>query len=145
MGKFLRTFRFPNVFMLLLIVFVSCALLICINFFTIKILSANRVYVNGESLYSKGQNNATIHLISYLYTQNKKEWDLFRQELEVPQGDRDARVELSNGDETETIKEGFRAGRNNEKDLDDAIWLFRNFKNVSFFLKQFMNGNKEII
>lgn len=135
MGKILRILRFPNVFILLLIVFLSCALLICINFFTIKILTANRVYVNGESLYSKGQNNATIHLITYLYTQDNEKWKLFQQELQVPQGDRDARVELSNGDITEIIKEGFRKGRNNEQDLDDAIWLFRNFKKVSFFAK----------
>lgn len=66
----LKNFRFPNVFILILVVFISCALLICINFFTIKILSANRAYVNGESHYSKGQKDASRHLITYLFTKD---------------------------------------------------------------------------
>jgi signal transduction histidine kinase len=33
------------------------------------------------------------------------------------------------------IRNGFLAGRNKEEDLDDVIWLFRNFKNISFMAK----------
>ncbi|MEZ0131503.1 two-component sensor histidine kinase, partial [Flavobacterium sp. LBUM151] len=64
MSKFqvFKKLRFANVFILILIVFVCCALLICINFFTIKTLSATRAYVNGESHYSKGQKDASRHL-----------------------------------------------------------------------------------
>lgn len=131
----LKNFRFPNVFILILVVFISCALLICINFFTIKILSANRAYVNGESHYSKGQKDASRHLITYLFTKNPAQWKLYLEELKVPQGDGIARVTLLKAGDNKIARKGFLTGRNNENDLDDIIWLFENFKNVSFLSK----------
>jgi hypothetical protein len=65
--NFFRKLRSSNLFILLAIVFLSCALLIVINFFTIKILSASRAYVNGESHYSKAQKDAVRHLMIYIY------------------------------------------------------------------------------
>src|SRR5258708_27809632 len=116
--NFFKKLRSSNLLILLLIVFLSCTLLIVINFFTIKILSANRAYVNGESHYSKGQKDAVRHLITYLYTQDKEQWKLFQEELRVPQGDGIARIVLSNKGDINIVKNGFRAGRNHEKDLD---------------------------
>ncbi len=133
--KIIEKLRLPNVFILLLIIILSCTLLIFINYFTIKILSASRAYVNGESHYSKGQKDAIRHLITYLYTQDSEQWKLFEDELKVPQGDGAARVALVNNRPDYIIKNGFRAGRNNEKDLDDLIWLFQNFKSVPFLAK----------
>ncbi|QBZ97454.1 sensor histidine kinase [Flavobacterium sangjuense] len=127
--------RLPNVLILLSVIILSCTSLIFINYFTIKILSANRAYVNGESHYSKGQKDAVRHLITYLYTEDAAHWKLFKEELSVPQGDGAARIGLIRNADTETIKNGLRAGRNHEKDLDDMIWLFRNFGTISFFKK----------
>ncbi|MBW1656801.1 sensor histidine kinase [Flavobacterium quisquiliarum] len=144
----LKNFRFPNVFILILIVFISCALLICINFFTIKILSANRAYVNGESHYSKGQKDASRHLISYLYTQNPNQWKSFLEEIKVPQGDGIARITLLKAGDNQVARKGFLTGRNHEDDLDDVIWLFDNFKNVSFLSKaihEWGKGDKQIV
>lgn len=140
--KIFKKLRSSNLFILLIIVFLSCALLIIINFFTIKILSANRAYVNGESHYSKGQKDAVRHLITYIYTKDKAEWELYNEELKVPQGDGIARVALLNHDDDSVIKNGFRAGRNNEEDLDDLIWLFRNFKTVPFLAKAIKEWEK---
>ncbi|MBE8725907.1 sensor histidine kinase [Flavobacterium hungaricum] len=131
----LKNFRFPNVFILILIVFISCALLICINIFTIKILSANRAYVNGESHYSKGQKDASRHLITYLYTKDPQQWKLYLEEIKVPQGDGIARITLLKAGDNQVARNGFLIGRNHEEDLDDVIWLFDNFKNVSFLSK----------
>jgi signal transduction histidine kinase len=133
--NFFKKLRSSNLFILLIIVFLSCTLLIIINFFTIKILSASRAYVNGESHYSKAQKDAVRHLIIYIYTQDKREWELYNEELKVPQGDGIARVGLLNHDNDTVIRNGFLAGRNKEEDLDDVIWLFRNFKTVSFLAK----------
>ncbi|AOW10812.1 two-component sensor histidine kinase [Flavobacterium gilvum] len=145
---FLKRLRSYNIFRLLIIVFVSCGLLIFINFFTIKILSATRAYVNGESHYSKAQKDAVRHLITYMYTEDPKEWQLFSEELKVPMGDGAARVALlSNNVSDETIKKYFRAGRNSEDDLDNLIWLFRNFKDVPFLAKaigEWEEGDKMI-
>ncbi|MCV9928607.1 HAMP domain-containing histidine kinase [Flavobacterium sp. LS1R49] len=146
-NKIIENLRLPNVYILLLIVFLSCTLLIFINFFTIKILSANRAYVNGESHYSKGQKDAVRHLITYLYTKDRDQWDLYKEELKVPQGDGVARIELLNNGDVNVIKKALRDGRNHEKDLDDMIWLFRNFKNVSFLanaIKEWEEGDKLI-
>ncbi|WP_431244342.1 hypothetical protein ACQ9BO_08455 [Flavobacterium sp. P21] len=133
--QFLRKMRFPNVFVLLLIVFITCALLICINFFTIKILSANRAYVNGESHYSKSQKDASRHLITYLYTKDQNQWKLFLEELTVPQGDGIARKTLLKAGDNQIARQGFLAGRNHKDDLDDIVWLFVNFKKVPFLAK----------
>lgn len=133
--NFFRKLRFPNVFILLLIVFISCALLICINIFTIKILSANRAYVNGESHYSKGQKDASRHLITYLFTKDKNQWKLYQEELKVPQGDGIARETLMKAGDNEVARKALLVGRNHQEDLDDLIWLFVNFKQVSYLSK----------
>jgi len=133
--QFLKKLRFPNVFILLLIVFISCALLICINFFTIKILSANRAYVNGESHYSKGQKDASRHLITYLFTKDKNQWKLYQEELKVPQGDGIARETLLKAGDNAVARKALLVGRNHQDDLDDLIWLFVNFKQISYLSK----------
>ncbi|HKO76508.1 MAG TPA: hypothetical protein VJU52_04790, partial [Flavobacterium sp.] len=132
---FFKKLRSSNLFILLIIVFLSCALLIVINFFTIKILSASRAYINGESHYSKAQKDAVRHLIIYIYTQDKREWELYKEEIKVPQGDGIARVALLNHAADTIIRNGFLAGRNKKEDLDDVIWMFKNFKNISFMAK----------
>jgi signal transduction histidine kinase len=144
---FFKKLRFANVFILLLIVFVSCALLICINYFTIKTLSANRAYINGESHYSKGQKDASRHLITYLYTKDQNQWKLYLEELKVPQGDGLARITLLKAGDNEVARQALLTGRNKEEDLDDVIWLFDNFKNVSFLakaIKEWEQGDKLI-
>jgi signal transduction histidine kinase len=130
-----KNLKLPKVLILLSVIFLSCTFLIFINFFTIKILSANRAYVNGESHYSKGQKDAVRYLITYLYTEDVSQWKLFKEELSVPQGDGAARIHLIANSDTEIIKKDLRAGRNHEKDLDDMIWLFQNFNEISFFKK----------
>jgi signal transduction histidine kinase len=133
--KDLKYLKKPNIIILLVILF-SCSALIFINCFTIKILSGSRAYVNGESHYSKGQKDAVRHLITYLYTEDTAQWNLYKVELSVPQGDGNARISLTkNPNDTETAKKGFRAGRNHEKDLEDLIWVFRNFKSIPFIHK----------
>jgi len=108
-------------------------MLIVINFYTIKTLSATRAYVNGESRYSKGHNIATRNLINYLFTKKEDYWTKFKSNLNIPLGDARAREALIDKSDTETIKQGFREGLNEEQDLNDMIWLFENFRNFSFF------------
>lgn len=134
-NTFIKKIKLSNVFIPLLIVIVSCSLLIISNYLTIKTLSASRAYINGESHYSKGQKDATLHLITYLFTKDIEGWRLFNSELSVPIGDKSARLGLINNAPIETIEVGLKAGRNNQKDFDDLIWLFKNFKSVSFFAK----------
>lgn len=124
-----------NILILYFILFFSCTSLIVINYTTIRILSASRAYVNGESSYSKGQNKASRHLITYLYTENDKHWVLFIKELKIPLGDQLARVALIKNLDEDLAKTGFRTGKNKEEDLDDMIWIFKNFNSVPFLKK----------
>lgn len=134
----------PNAFILLFVIFLSCASLIFLNYYTIKILSSSRAYVNGESHYSKAQKDAVRHLIIYLYTYNSKHWQLFLEEMKVPQGDGKARIGLLDNASEISIKESFTIGRNSHKDLDDIIWLFNNFNSIPFFataIKEWEQGD----
>jgi signal transduction histidine kinase len=120
---------------LVLLVIVSSALLIAINYYTIKTTSAVRAYINGESRYSKGQKDGARHLITYLTWENEKYYQLFNEEIKVPLGDSMARVALMNHGSYERITEGFLQGKNHEDDIGNMIWLFKNFKNVAFMKK----------
>jgi signal transduction histidine kinase len=117
---------------LLAVVVLAAASIILINYFTIKTLSAARAYVNGESRYSKGQKDAARYLIMFVHTEEPDYWNLYQEELSVPIGDSVARAALTANGPEDIIRQGFLAGRNHADDLDDMIWLFRNFKNVSF-------------
>lgn len=130
-----KKLKLPKVLILLSVIFISCTFLIFFNYFTIKILSANRAYVNGESHYSKGQKDAARHLISYICNEDIEEWKSFNEELNIPQADGFVRMHLTKNSDTDTIKKYLRQGRNHEQDLDDMIWLFRNFNQISFFKK----------
>lgn len=133
--EIIEKLKLPNVFVLLFIVFVSCALLIVINYYTIRTLSVNRAYISGESYYSKGQKEAVRHLVAYLYTQDENLWTSFKEELKIPKGDAIVRKAMLNNEDPKIIKQGLKAGGNNEKDFDNMIWMFKNFHTVPFFKK----------
>ncbi|HEY5744498.1 MAG TPA: ATP-binding protein [Chryseolinea sp.] len=116
---------------LVIIVLVS-TLLILIDYFTIRTTSAVRAYINGESRYSKGQKDGSQHLTMYIHTENPKYWQFFLKELKAPLGDSAARVGLMNNGSEAAVRNGFLQGENHSDDLDDMIWLFQNFKDVSF-------------
>jgi signal transduction histidine kinase len=68
----------------------------------------------------------------FIQTADTLYWHEFQKEISVPIGDSLARVELSKGGDTQKAKKGFIQGRNKEEDAGELIWLFVNFKNISF-------------
>jgi signal transduction histidine kinase len=117
---------------LLLVAIIASSILILTNYASLKITSAVRAYINGESQYSKGQKDATRNLIMYLNTSELQYWNDFQRELDVPIGDSIARITMMNNGDEAITRNGFLQGRNKVEDLDELIWLFQNFKNVSF-------------
>src|SRR5471030_994661 len=113
---------------LLLIIVIASASMTFMNYYTIKILSAARAYINGESQYSKGQKDASAHLINYIYLENAADYIAFEKDINVPRGDRRARVALSSNINYDEAKKGFLQGKNHPSDIDDMIWLFRHFQ-----------------
>lgn len=124
-----------NTITFLITILTACSILIVINFYTIKTLLATRAYVNAESHYSKGHNIAIRNLNNYLLTSKKEYWLKFKENISIPMGDTKARIALINKLDNETIKQGFREGKNAEEDLKNMIWLFKNFKKITFLKK----------
>lgn len=121
-----------NVLVLIGVIFFASAVLIVINYYTILITSGVRAYINGESQYSKGQKDASRNLLLYLDTHDTLYFNCFRKELSVNIGDSIARVGLSTGADDSVVRAGFTAGRNHPDDHNALIWLFKNFRNISF-------------
>jgi signal transduction histidine kinase len=107
--------------------------MIVMNYYTIKILSSARAYINGESQYSKGQKDASAHLINYIYLEKEADYASFLQDLNVPRGDRMARLALSSDVNYQEAKKGFLQGRNHPDDIDDMIWGFKKFQYLPMF------------
>jgi signal transduction histidine kinase len=121
-----------SVWGLIVVVIATAALLVLINYLTIKTLSATRAYTNGESRYSKAQKDAARHLISFIESGDNIYWTEFKKELTVPIGDSIARVALASGLPKKIVVDGFIQGMNHPDDVDNLIWLFKNFQSISF-------------
>ncbi|MDW3210512.1 MAG: PAS domain S-box protein [Reichenbachiella sp.] len=116
----------------LTILLAVCAILISVNYYTLKTTSAVRAYINGESQYSKGQKAASNHLILYLTSKEEHYWDQFLSDMNVPIGDSLARIAMQNDLDRQEIKKRLLQGKNHEADIERMIWLFRSFNTVSF-------------
>lgn len=105
-------------------------------YFAINTLSAVRGYVGGEGHWSKGQKKAVIALNQYLITKDPSSYEVFLKELEVPLGDKEARVELLKKDFNENIvHDSMMRGRIHENDIPAMIKLVRRFSEVSLMAK----------
>jgi signal transduction histidine kinase len=132
----LTSLQKKRVLILLLVMGMASAAIIVVNYYSIRILSGTRAYINGESEYSKGQKDASAYLINYIYFQNGQDYKLFERAISIPKGDYIARLALSSANlNVELARTGFLKGKNHPKDADEMIWLFKNFKNLALFEK----------
>ncbi len=103
-------------------------------FVSLDVLSSVRAYIAGEGLWTKGQKDAIYFLNLYAETGEPQFYDRYKVAVAVPLADRDARhaLELSPPD-LDVARRGFIGGGNHVDDVGGLIWLFRNFRNVSYF------------
>jgi diguanylate cyclase (GGDEF)-like protein/PAS domain S-box-containing protein len=95
---------------------------------SISTLSSLRAYVNGEGRWSKSEGQAMADLRAYGISHDETAYQRFRAQLDVPLGDRLARLELqSPNPDTAVVTGGFLAGRNDPADIPGMIRLFRLF------------------
>jgi diguanylate cyclase (GGDEF)-like protein len=124
------------------------SLLILANF-GFGLLSSVRAYVGGESLWSKNQKDAIYHLQKYAVSRAPQELRLFRADIAVPLGDRDARIELDKPNpDLEKIRQGFVRGGIHLDDIDGMIKLYRRFEWVSFMqraIRAWRAGDRYIV
>jgi PAS domain S-box-containing protein len=101
--------------------------------FSIQMLSTVRAYVAGESLYSKGQKDAQIYLLSYAEQHREADYQQFVSALANPLGDRAAREALQRAEpDIAAARRGFLDGGNHPDDIDGLIRMFRLFQHASF-------------
>ena len=115
---------------------VAVSLLVLLAFETTSTLSALRAYVEGESLWTSAQKEASRRLEVYAATGDESEYAAFQREIQVPLGDRRARLELDKQwPDLGVARAGFLVGRNHPDDIDGLILLYRRFRQVDFFQK----------
>ncbi|AZZ35314.1 hybrid sensor histidine kinase/response regulator [Bdellovibrio sp. qaytius] len=128
------------------------AVLVALELFTLifamNTLSAVRAYVGGEGVWSKGQKTAVYNLQQYLFTKNPINYEKFKKALEIPQGDRDVRIELLKDKyDKEIVDKGYAHGEIHESDRAEMIHLVRRFQNVPIMaktLKSWSDGDVQI-
>lgn len=102
--------------------------LVLLSSFSIDLLSAARAFVGGESLWSKGQKAAVIHLMRYANGGDEEEFLAYQRAIAVPLGDRQARVELARErPDYRKAAEGLLEGGNHPDDVPGMIRLVRYF------------------
>ena len=118
-------------------VFISIvSLQLLVTVLSIDLMSAVRSYVTGESLYSKGEKDAQLHLIAYAESHREEDYRLFLSSLRKPSGDRMAREEMQKDDfDIEATRQHYLAGGNHPDDIGRAIRLFRWFQHTPFMAK----------
>ncbi len=106
-----------------LTVFVGIVCLqLLVTVLSIEVMASVRAYVSGESLYSKAQKDAQIHLITYAEMRDERDYALFMKSLAIPLGDRFAREEMQKADfDEDAARRGYLAGGNHPEDIPGAI------------------------
>ena len=113
--------------MLLVFAFIV-GLQLLVTVISIDMLSAVRSYVTGESLFSKGQKDAQLHLIEYAEDHNENDYQRFLEALSIPIGYANVRREMEKPtpDVVSVRRDLIDIGLHPD-DIGGAIWLFEWF------------------
>src|ERR1700761_1421217 len=104
----------------------TMTLMLMLSIACIATLSSLRAYVNGESRWSKAEGEAIASLRRYANSHAEMDYLRFRDQLNVPLGDRAARLQLQSGaPDLQQASAGLLAGHNNPADISGMIRLFR--------------------
>ncbi len=127
---------------------VTVPLLLILAIASLAILAAGRAYVEGESLWSKGQKASIYHLLRYVQTRDEADYKRHVEALAVPLGDRISRLELEKPTfDYEVARQGYLRGRNHPDDIPGMITLFRLFRNephIDRVITLWTNGDRHI-
>ncbi|MBF0433996.1 MAG: GHKL domain-containing protein [Magnetococcales bacterium] len=114
---------------------ISIAIILASLVFTvmagIETLSGLRAFVGAEGLWSKSQKGAVIDLIQYAATRDIHEFNGYKKFIEIPLGDKQARLELEKRDaDLEVAYRGLIQGGNHPRDVRNMAYLFRQFRHL---------------
>ena len=114
-----------------------------------QVQSGATAYIVGESHWSKAQQDAVHYL--YRYAQRGAAADLrrTREALEVPLGDRAARLALERIPTDDAVaRAGFLQGRNDPEDVGKLIWMYKYLAAAPYFrdsVRYWRAGDVEIL
>ncbi len=92
----------------------------------LRVLSSIRAQVAAESVYSKSQKDATLHLFQYAVSAEEREYGAYRQMMAAPLSGRAARIELAKPHaDLDLVRHGMLAAGNGAVDVDDMIFAFQ--------------------
>lgn len=112
---------------------VLSVLLLGLGYVQSDIMNSVRSFVRGEGLWAKAQKDAVFHLKSYVGTGSEESFRLYQKSLEVPLGDKQARLALQQEQpDLDAAFKGFLAGQNHAEDVPGMIRFFLYFKEVSY-------------
>lgn len=96
--------------------------------FAMRTLSAVRAFVGGEGLWSKAQKDAVLNLQRYYINRKEEDFQAFLKNLEIPEGDHQARIELMKADANlDIITQGFIKGQIHPHDIAPMVQLLVRF------------------
>src|ERR1700744_2929837 len=121
------------------IVIIAIAVVGVAHYYALKILSANRAYSTFEYHYANGEKDASRHLMSYLYSKDEIDYLLFKNDINIPLGDRIARKSLLSGSDDKITRIGFLIAGNDTGDLKNLAWYFKKFRNAGRFNEAITN------
>ncbi|MDE2455433.1 MAG: EAL domain-containing protein, partial [Burkholderiales bacterium] len=93
---------------------------------SLDLVSSARAFVGGESLWSKAQRNAVLHLRAYIATHAEADYRAFLDAVAVTRGDRSAREELDRRNpDPGIVARGFAQGGIQRDDIPGMSRLYR--------------------
>lgn len=99
---------------------------------SVDVMSAARGFVAGESLWTKGQKAAVLHLLRYANTRDEADFEAYQAAIALPLGDHQARLELEKPDyDRDRAVDGLLVGGNHPADIPGMIRLYRYFRHVT--------------
>jgi diguanylate cyclase (GGDEF)-like protein len=119
-GKSRSAFQFVAPVLISLIVMLAAAAS------SIEVLSTIRAWAACESLYSKGQKNATYYLAQYIGSGAEEDFQRYRTAIGSPLGYLHARLAIQRRPvNLAAAREGFRQGGSDPADVDSILLLYR--------------------
>ncbi|MCB2190500.1 MAG: methyl-accepting chemotaxis protein [Deltaproteobacteria bacterium] len=120
-----------KLYVALIIIAIVIAGLFMIGKLGFDILSGLRAYVAAESLWAKGQKDATHYLRRYADTKEPKYYVRFKESLTATFGPKKARLELDTPNpDMDVVFEGYAENGSHPDDYASMAWIYRNFRNL---------------
>lgn len=116
-------------------IFISISLIVGLNHYGLKAIDGIRAFTSGESVYMKAQQEAARQLTNYVFTSNPEYYTNFQAQLQVPINDSLARISLDSNQHHTIAKKHLLLGKNIPEDIENIIWVYKNFKSLSQFKK----------